>query len=522
MDKLALVITQQSVRLYRLGSPLAEQVPTPGPQDDIKAWVARYIPLRAYCSIVSDTMDMSYVQSTLPPIWFPGTRLQLLERRLVQQLRDTTYRAAVLAPSGSWQPPTRASLIGMGQSGRIDEWVAAMHAQQVHIKGLWPMSALIALSINKKAPRRLRADAKTTAQSAGVRPTLALVATPAGLRQVLLRGKTPLFSRLVLNANVGDMSIAYVLTEARRTVQYLVSQSWLSSTDQPVATQMWLPFEHEGALAALTQDSALDVQSYEVVPDTYARLLPLLNSVSAQLQFLPKESRTAWRAAQIAKASRVIGLAALAISGLWCAEILWESWGKRSLTQQQLVSAAAINQQARQEVLRAKGDLSQAGLAVATVQAWRQTLAVQPDQFAAMQHLAGALQLATGAQVQKIRWDLPRMVGQTAAAAATPVEPFACPKVTAGESAAPEPPPATEPVKPALALLNVSISLPADIAQRQALQLQTNLLAGLNSAGWSAHVIKSTVNFEATQSQVGKLGESAARTVDVCLEKVTL
>jgi hypothetical protein len=464
-------------------------------------------------------MDMSYAQSILPPIWLPGTRNQLLQRRLVQQLRDTTYRAAVLVPSGSWQPPTRASLIGMGQGGRIDEWVAALHAQQVHIKGLWPMSALIALAVNKKAPRRLRADARTAAQSPGVQPTLALVATPAGLCQVLLRGGTPLFSRLVLNANVGDMSIAYVLAEARRTVQYLVSQEWLSSTDQPVATQIWLPFEHEGALEALAQDPALDVQSYEVVPDTYARLLPLLKSVSAQLQFLPKESRTAWRAAQIGKAARLIGASALVLSGLWCAEILWESWGKRTLTQEQLVKAATINQQARQEVLRAKGDLSQAGLAVATVQAWRQTLAAQPDQFAAMQHLAGALQQANGARVQKIQWELPRMVSQSAAGTAVPAEPFACPKAAAPEGGVPEAPPSAEPAKPAVALLNLGISIPLDISPRQAIELQTRLLAGLSSAGWSAHVIKSTVNFEATQSQVGKLGESAARTVDVCLQK---
>ena len=290
MDNFAIVIAQQSVHLYRLSGASAEAVATAGADEDPLAWVAAHMPAHGNCSLVSDIMDEAYIRSVLPPIWLAGTRNQLLQRRLQQQLRDNPYRAAVLAPSGSWRPPTRVSLIGLGQSERIGQWLAALMARNVRVKGLWPLSALIALEVRQKAPRRPRAEPAPTAeqpapQSAGLRPTLALVATPAGLRQVLVRGKTPLFSRLALSVGEGSLSASFVLAEARRTVQYLISQEWLGSADQPVATQMWLPFDDDQALQEVTDDPALDVQFIEGVTDAYARLLPRLKYASAQLQF---------------------------------------------------------------------------------------------------------------------------------------------------------------------------------------------------------------------------------------------
>ncbi|NQW81395.1 MAG: hypothetical protein HQ445_09515, partial [Polaromonas sp.] len=346
-----------------------------------------------------------------------------------------------------------------------------------------------------------------------IRPTLALVATPAGLRQVLLRGRTPLFSRLVPRASDDDLSAASVLTEARRTVQYLISQDWLSSADQPVATQVWLAAEHAKTLSELGNDPNFEVQSVDVVTDAYVSLLPLLASASAQLQFLPALSRTTWRVAQVGKAANVIGLAALFLSALWTADGVWETWGKRQQLQAQTTRTAALLQQAREEVLRAKGDLSQAGLAVATVQAWQQTVAAQPDQWAAMQHLAEALQAVAGVTVKTIRWELPRMRAQTAGGAAPPVVRLACPQpVVAGAL----------PTKPVLALLSLTTTLPSELSQRQALQLQSQLLAALNANGWSAFVSQSTLSLVASQAQRGKLGELSARNVDYCLQRVAL
>jgi len=508
MADFALVLLTQSARLYLLGSGLAEHVATAQAEDDVAAWVAQHIEAGANCSLVSDSMDESYVQSNVPPLWMPATRRQLMQRRLAQQLRDTPYRVAVLAPSGSWRPPTRVSLIGMGQHERIGEWLAALAARQIRVKGLWPMSALIARAIKHK-------PAKST------RPTLALVATPAGLRQVLLRGRVPLFSRLVLHASEDHLLAADVLTEARRTVQYLMSQDWLSSADQPVATQVWLAPEHANALGELGNDPNFEVQSNDVVTDAYASLLPLLASASAQLQFLPALSRTSWRVAQAAKAANLVGLAALVLSGLWSADVLWQTWAKRQQMQQQITRTTSILQQSSQEVLRAKGDLSQAGLAVATVQAWQQTLAAQPDQLAAIQHLAVALQAVTGVALQKIRWELPRLQAHTASTAVVPLALVACPQslalpvVSTGRAAT-----APAPAKPVLALLSLTVSLPSDLSQRQALLLQTQLLAGLNARGWSAFVSQSTVNLDATQAQRGKLGELSARSVDLCLQRV--
>lgn len=523
MDNFAIVIAQQSVHLYRLSGSSAEAVATAGADEDPLSWVAAHMPARGNCSLVSDIMDEAYIRSVLPPIWLEGTRQQLLQRRLQQQLRDNPYRAAVLAPSGSWRPPTRVSLIGLGQSERIGQWLVALAARQVRVKGLWPLSALIALEVKQKAPRRPRAEALQTGGQpgpAGLRPTLALVATPAGLRQVLVRGKMPLFSRLALSVGEGSLSASFVLAEARRTVQYLISQDWLGSADQPVATQMWLPFDDDQALQEVTEDPALDVQFIEGVDDAYARLLPRLKSVSAQLQFLPDESRIQWRAAQLAATARYGGMTALVLAGLWSADLLWLSWGKRSQAQAQSDQAAAINQQARQEVLRAKGDLSDAGLAVVTVQAWQQTIAVQPDQFAGMQRLANALQLSPGVEVQKISWQLPRLPVQVPGVAPVAAEPFACPKAATAAPAAEAPAAAAaEPPKPALALLTLSATLPLNLTQRQALQLQEALVSGLGGAGWTASLLKSTISLDPVQVQTGTLGETAARTLELCVQR---
>ncbi len=521
MAAFALVIAQQSVHLYRMDRAGAEPVAVAQAHDDPMAWVAKHLPARAVCSLVSDIMDEAYIRNVLPPIWVSGTRQQLLQRRLTQQLRDNPYRAAVVEPSGSWRPPTRVSLIGMGQSERIGQWLTALTARRIRVKGLWPLSALIALSVNHKAPRRAPAIADADSGSklpvpVTSRPVLALVATQAGLRQVLVRGKTPMFSRLALSVGEGSLSADFVLAEARRTIQYLISQEWLSSAEQPVATQMWLPSEDEQALEAVGSDPALDLQFIEPISDAYAHLLPRLKSAPAQLQFLPDESRTQWRAAQVARTARITGITALVVSVLWSADLMWLSWGKRNLAEEQLIRAAAINRQASQEVLRAKGDLTEAGLAVATVQAWKQTIAVQPDQLAGLQHLAAALRNTPGVAVQKISWQLPRLPVQAAGAPPAPAEPFACPVVV--DAAAAAAPPA-EPAKPSLALLSFNAELPRALTQRQALALQDSLMTSLNGNGWAAFLLKSTVTLDPVQVQAGTLGEVGARTLELCLQK---
>lgn len=520
MPAFALVIAQQLVHLYRLDRAEATLIAKTQPDDDPSAWVVAHLPEGAECSLVSDIMDEAYIRNVLPPIWVSGTRQQLLERRLTQQLRDHLYRAAVVEPSGSWRPPTRVSLIGMGQNERIGLWLGALTAHHIRVKGLWPLSALIALAVKHKAPRRDRGDTAPAAGTRGegaatLRPVLALVATPAGLRQVLVRGKTPLFSRLALSVGEGSLSADFVLAEARRTVQYLISQEWISGADQPVATQMWLPLEDEQALAAVQSDPALDLQFIEAVPDAYADLLRRLKSAPAQLQFLPDESRTQWRAAQVARAAKITGIAALGVAVLWSADLMWLSWGKRNLAEDQLISAAAINRQASQEVLRAKGDLTEAGLAVATVQAWTQTIAAQPDQFAGLQHLAAALKIAPGAEVQKIIWELPRLKAQAAGDPPAPADPFACPIVAADPLAVPTP----EAAKPSLALLKINVEIPGSLSQRQALDIQSSLVTRLNANGWSAYLLKSTVTLDPVQVQTGTLGEANPRMLELCLQK---
>jgi hypothetical protein len=525
MTTFALVIAHNSASLYRLARTSATLVAAAGADDNPITWLAVHLPVNSVCAIVSDSADESYTRSVLPPIWSSGTRQQLLQRRLVQQLRDQRYRAAVLVPSGSFRPPTLASLIGAGQTERIDEWLAALVARHSRIKGLWPLSSLIALAVNTKATRRPRADAATASVTPpSPQPTLALVATPAGLRQVLVMGKTVFFSRLALSPTESSLSAQFVLTEARRTVQYLISHEWLSMGDQPVATQLWLPAADAQVLYDVGTDRALDVQSIQAEPDAYARLLPLLRSAPAQPQFLPDSYLKLYRAVRVTSAAQVVGAAALALAVLWSADLLWQTYGNRQLAQQQVARAALINQQAQQEVQRAKGDLSQAGLAVATVQAWQQTIATQPSQLQAMQHLASALRATPTVELQKIRWELPRLMLKTpaapAAGAAASTAALACPRVNDGVStpvAVASPPAAAS--KPPVAMLNLVMGLPADLDQRQALELQDAMHAALNAGGWAAYITKSSINFDPAQAQLGKLGEAVNRTLELCLEK---
>ncbi len=216
----------------------------------------------------------------------------------------------------------------------------------------------------------------------------------------------------------------------------------------------------------------------------------------------------------MARTARITGVTALVVAALWSADLMWLSWGKRNLAQEQLLSAASINRLANQEVLRAKGDLTQAGLAVATVQAWQQTIAAQPEQLAGLQHLAAALENAPGVDVQKISWELPRLEAQVAG---TPAAPFACP--AAATPVVVEPIPPAESVKPALARLSVSAELSSSLTQRQALALQDSLLTKLNAGGWSASLIKSTVTLDPEQVQTGTLGQVGSRALELCLQK---
>ena len=529
MSEFVIVIAQGCTFLYQLNGTKAERVAASPTGEDIDLWLTQHLPERADCSLITDVMDESYVQTTLPALWVPATRQQLLQRRLSQQLRETPYRAAVLTPSGSWQPPTRAIFVGMGQTERISECVALLSDRHARIKGLWPLSALIAAAANKKRFKPKSSTRDKLKAPPRLPLTLALIATPTGLRQVLASGQTPLFSRLAVGSNESSLLAENVLNEARRTVQYLIAQQWITVTDLPIATRLWLPAENEGALVDAANDTALDVQALTTIDDAYLLLLPLIKYALPGLQLLPAANRLAWRAAQIGRAAMAVGASALVIAALWSAELAWEAWSKNKLKGQQLAQAAAITQQARQEVLQAKGDLSQAGLAVAAVQAWKKAVEAQPDQTAAMKHLAGSLQAVPGLTLEKMRWELPGSEPETPGAAPVTMKcvqsssaasqpASTLPITAAGTAAAAAETTPTVPKSPA-AMLNLTASLDDSLSQREALLLQSKIIARLSTGGWAANMTRSTIEFDAAQRQTGIVGKAGARTVELCMER---
>ena len=68
MSEFVLVIAQQSSFLYQLSGVKADRVATAQIGEDVKAWIELYLPERADCSLVTDTMDETYVQTTLPAL----------------------------------------------------------------------------------------------------------------------------------------------------------------------------------------------------------------------------------------------------------------------------------------------------------------------------------------------------------------------------------------------------------------------------------------------------------------------
>ena len=544
MTEFVLVLSQQNSYLYRLARNAAELVAETDENEDLNAWLSQHFPIHAYCSVVSDLMDESYVQSNIPAIWLPGTRKQLVNRRLTQLLRDSPYRAAVFAPTGSWRPPTRASLIGIGQPSRVKQWVNALIERQGRIKGLWPLSALIALALAKKPTSTKKETSENPPiQEITLPPTLALIATPAGLRQVLIRGRAPLFSRLALNTSSLALTATGASTEAQRTVQYLIAQSWLSSTETPLVTNIWL-----NASAEQTQDDIEGVhnlifQPVSHVSDSYAELLPLLKRVSLELQCLPQAYRTTWRATQIARNVKLIGYGSLAASVVWSGFIVLGAFSEQTKAQKEVQEAIDNDKKARQEVLQAKGDISQAGLAVATVNSWKSVFEAQPDQLGALQHLSLQLKNTPSIEINTLRWNLPNLVVQAEGAAAQALtEPLLCPqnaepdtlpaattalsttasitKVSSAKNEVTAPADTENPGKTARAMLSFSAVLGEELSIRQATDAQEKLRSSLSTNGWQAFIQSSTAKFDPSQVQLGVLGEKKGVVFEICMHKI--
>ena len=140
------------------------------------------------------------------------------------------------------------------------------------------------------------------------------------------------------------------------------------------------------------------------------------------------------------------------------------------------------------------------GRCSATSELRRHREPAQPSQRAAMQHLARSISTAPAIELQSIRWELPALV------TAPTGTPFECP----GGGTRP----------PASALFNAVMTLPQDLNQRQALQVEEDLLKTLNAGGWTAYVSRSSVNLDPLQAQTGKLGAPLPRTLALCLQKV--
>ncbi len=504
MARFALIIGQQNAYLYLLGAkaatlqqavPLADAAP--------RDWLAQEVPKGAHCTVLTDFLDEAYTLSALPPIWLPSARAQLLTRRLNNQYRGATLRAAIVPKGQGFKPPVMASLFNLGQVEVVNLWVNALEQLEARVDGVFTFASLVACAF---APRARPGQA----------PQLLVVETPSGLRQVAIVDGAPVFSRLALLQNAAEFDYAAACAETQRTAQYLFSQNWLPGSAQPLDTRLWLQQPAPADLALPQRLDALQVVAVQSQADTYGLALAHVRRLPMAQQLLSMDRLLRARAHQVGQGALIVSGVLLAVAVGWAGLTVRDVLRAQSRTQQDTLQAVQIEENARKEVLQAVGDVNNASLAEASVAAWRSGVSQQPAPLAALTHLAAALaqvpavSLATVAWQARDPWQDPN--------AAVPAEPFGCDPVVQG--AAPVDPAAPAPLapKPAQVVVRFTGALPADLSPREAVDAQGKLRIALQQSGWRVSTRRAAFDTDPTQALAGTVGLAPARPIEHCME----
>lgn len=505
MARFALILGQQNAYLYRLGAkaatlqqaaPLADAAP--------RDWLAQEVPKGAHCTVLTDFLDEAYTLSALPPIWLPSARAQLLERRLNNQYRGATLRAAIVPRGQGFKPPVMASLFNLGQVEVVNLWVNALEQLEARVDGVFTFASLVACAF---APRA----------RAGQPPQLLVVETPSGLRQVAIVDGAPVFSRLALQPNAAEFDYAAACTETQRTAQYLFSQSWLPGSAQPVDTRLWLHQPPPDDLALPQRVDALQVVAVHAHADTYGLALAHVRRLPMVQQLLPLDRLLRARAHQMGQGALVVSGALLAFAVGWAGLTVRDVLSAQARTQRDTLSAAQLEENARKEVLQAVGDVNNASLAEASVAAWRAGVSQQPDPLGALTHLSAALAQVPAVSLMTVAWQA-RDPWQDPNAAA-PAEPFGCDPVV--QEAAPVDPAAVAPPapKPAQVVVRFAGALTADLSPRAAVDAQGKLREALQQSGWRVSTRLPAFDTDRTRALTGAVGLAPARPIEHCMEE---
>lgn len=510
MTRFVLIIGQHSVYVYRLdGSGAALQQAAPLADAHPQAWLAGALAPGARCTVLTDFLDEAYILSPLPPMWWPPARAQLLARRLNNQYRGVELRAAIVPGGHGLRPPGMASLFSLGQSETVTLWLDALERHNARVDGVWTFASLVVAAYGRRSAA----------------PALLAVQTPSGLRQVAVAGGVPVFSRLALPGETGSFDFESACAETQRTAQYLFSQNWVPAAAQPLDTRLWLQAAHSPDLPLPLRMDGLLVNAVHASADPYAEALGGLRRLPAQQQLLPPRKLQRWQAHQLGRGALVASAIVLAAAIGWGGLTLFDILSARAATQGQEAEARQIEERARKEVLLARGDVTQAALAEASVEAWRTLIASQPDQMAALAAVSAALATAPQLRLTRVAWWVPEppadpAQGGAPAPATTATVPAGCVAPVAA-AAAPVDPAAAAPAaapRPVLAVLRVAGELPPELAPRAVADIQARLLQALQQPGWQVTTSQSAIELDPGKPMAGALGLATRRPVEFCME----
>ena len=181
--------------------------------------------------VLSDQIEEDFRQDTLP--FLRGSaRTQLLERKTGQIYRDSPYHAiASLGRQAEGRRDERVQLLGLTNAEGLNEWLMPLSAAGVRVAGVYspPVASRDLLRLLRSRtgppPRRM----------------LLVSVNRAGLRQTLVEGEVPRFSRLAAVAREeGDDFAADCLAEVNKTQQYLVGLRLLPR-DETLPTLILVP-----------------------------------------------------------------------------------------------------------------------------------------------------------------------------------------------------------------------------------------------------------------------------------------
>jgi len=500
MAHLALVISNVAFSLYRLGARSAASLGVAHDGTELAGLLAANTVVSDDIALYTDLAEEAYVRSDLPGLWSQRMRDQLLARRLRQYFADQPYRAALVPPRAGRLPPRPglASLFALPDLMPVQTALACVEERGMRLAGMWPLALMLARAV-------------------GRRDTLLVTAQlPSGLRHVLVLSGLAVFSRLSPHSGSGPAEgAAQWLADAQRTAQYLATQGWVGGAE--LRGQIW----HELAAqpSAATAGAVLQVEEWRTEPDLYA--FALRQRPPTQGQLLPPKATLAWRATRAGRVAMGFALIFLGIGAVWAALNEWDARQTEQTAASDRSKAQAAAAATEKILATAKGNLSQAGVAQAAVEAWTRLVQRQPDYAGAIGTVADVLQTVPDFQLAQLAWRAGPVVPADSRVS-LPGQALLCdvaPPGTSGPAAAPTSPSAIEAAAPKPGDLTLMLvgQLPPEMALRQRIDAQQQIEEGLRRKGWRVRVVKPVVELGLSASSAGVVGQPSPASLEMCL-----